>query len=364
MVRDTLRKVLEGDGTTHIQKKRHMAKFLLVVGLVLLALAVIASICLGPTGIYDPISAIAALFSGATRGGSDPTNIEQAVFELRFPRTMAALAVGLGLSVAGAAYQAIIRNPLVDPYIMGVSSGAGTAAIAVIAFQFTFFGLVPADSVYLTAITAICGGLLAFACTMFVAELAGGSTNADVLSGVIIGLIFSAIQTVMIIFAGNQLNNALLWLFGSFSAIGYKQALPVFFVSLILSILVLKWVKELNLVLLGEDQARQMGLNAHRFGMLMLVLVSVLASVCVAFVGIIGFVGLVVPHLCRMLFGGDHRLLIPASMVFGGILMIAADIAARMAVSGYELPVGAITTLIGVPVFAYLLFKRGKMYNG
>ena len=107
-----------------------------------------------------------------------------------------------------------------------------------------------------------------------------------------------------------------------------------------------------------------MGLNVRRFNALILIFASVLTAFCVAFCGIIGFVGLVVPHLCRMLFGGDHRLVLPASIAFGGVLMMLADLVARMVIPGSELPVGAITTIIGVPVFAYLLIKRGKIYNG
>ena len=131
-----------------------------------------------------------------------------------------------------------------------------------------------------------------------------------------------------------------------------------------MSLVPLVWAKEFNLVLLGEDQARQMGLDVRRFNRWMLILASVLASVCVAFVGIIGFVGLVVPHLCRMLLGGDHRLVMPASMVVGAALMIAADLFSKMIMAPMELPVGAITTVIGAPVFAYLLIKKGRMYDG
>ena len=114
---------------------------------------------------------------------------------------------------------------------------------------------------------------------------------------------------------------------------------------------------------MGEDQAQQMGLNAKRFDAVMLIVASVLTSFCVAFCGIIGFVGLVIPHLSRMILGGDHRLMLPATMAFGGFLMVAADLLARVLLSGYELPVGAITTMIGVPVFAYLLIKRGRSYD-
>lgn len=356
-------RLVRGSGTSHIGIKKHSSLFLFVLAVIMVLIVITVSISVGPTGCYNPITALSSLFSAAF-GSDGMTDIERVIFDQRFPRTVAALAVGIGLSIAGCVYQAVIRNPLVDPYIMGVSSGAGTTAIASIAFGFTLFGLVSADSVYLTAVMAIIGGLLAFACTMVLGELSGGSNNAYVLSGVVVGLIFSAIQTILIIFAGDHLSDVLLWLFGSFSEITYTQAIPVFVMAIALSLICLRWSKEFNLILLGEDQASQMGLNAHRFSAMMLILASVLTSVCVAFVGIIGFVGLVVPHLCRMLFGGDHRLVMPASIAFGGALMVAADIVSRMLMTGYELPVGAITTLIGVPVFAYLLFKKGKMYNG
>ncbi|MFA6642213.1 MAG: iron ABC transporter permease [Methanomethylophilus sp.] len=359
-----MRRAIDGLSRTHLGRKKHRARFIIAIGALLLLAAIIVSLCLGPARILSPPDALGALFSAVAKGGSGLTDTEMTVYNSRLPRTLVAAAVGLGLSVAGAVYQALIRNPLVDPYIMGVSSGAGTAAVAVIAFDFTFFGLLAPHSIYLTAVSAIAGGLLAFACTMLLAQKAGGTANAYVLSGVVVGLAFSAVQTVMIIFAGDQLANALLWLFGSFSSVTWTEVLPVLLPVLTLSLLLTRWAKEFNLVLLGEDQARQMGLNARRFTALMLVLASVLASFCVAFCGIIGFVGLVIPHLCRMLFGGDHRLVLPASMLFGAVLLIAADLTARMALPGTELPVGAITTIIGVPVFAYLLIKRGKIYNG
>ncbi|MCQ2070935.1 MAG: iron ABC transporter permease [archaeon] len=363
-VRSKLRRFIDGDGTTHVQIRRHRSRFLALWGTVIIVVMVLASLCLGPTKVLNPIEAVSALFNAIASGGQNLGPNEFTIYHDRLPRTIAGIAVGMGLAIAGSIYQAVIRNPLVDPYIMGVSAGAGTAAISVIAFDFTLFGLLSPHSVYLTAITAMIGGLIAFGITTLVAERAGGTTNSYVLAGVVVGLAFSAIQTVMIVFAGNELNNALLWLFGSFASVTFEKAIPVIIVSVILCVLSMKWAKELNLMLLGEDQARQMGLDAHRFSVYMLILASVLTSVCVAFVGIIGFVGLVIPHLCRMLFGGDHRLVMPASMAFGAALMVAADILSRMVLPGEELPVGAITTLIGVPVFAYLLFKRGKIYNG
>lgn len=356
------RKAIDGSAATHTAVKRHRTLFIAVAGTCIAAISVIAALCIGPTRCLNPADAVVSLINGAFFGVN--TDTEMLVFYDRMPRTVAAFAVGMGLSVAGTIYQAIIRNPLCDPYIMGISSGAGFTAVAAIAFGFTFFGLLSAQSIYTTAIMAVVGGLLAAAATMVLAEKAGGTTNSYVLSGVVVGLIFSALQTVLIVFSGDKLSDALLWLFGSFANSTWEKALVTLAVSLVVCIAVMKWAKEFNLVLLGEDQARQMGLNVHRFSVVMLAVASVLTAVCVAFCGIIGFVGLVVPHLCRMLFGGDHRLLMPASMLFGGSLMVIADIAARIMDPGVELPVGAITTLIGVPVFAYLLIKKGRIYNG
>lgn len=355
---------LYGEDQSHNTRNRHRLKFIIVIGAILTFLSFTLCLCIGSTSVENPIEAYSALFSAIAKGGVGLDTLETTIYVSRLPRTIAALAVGIGLSVAGCVYQAIIRNPLVDPYIMGVSSGAGVAAIAVIAFDFTFFGMFSSHSIFLTAITACIGGLIAFGCTMLLAEKSGGSAINYVLSGVVVGLAFSAVQTIMLTMAGNKLSNALSWLYGSFAEVTWSQVGIIVFLSVFLSLVPLIWAKELNLVLLGEDQARQMGLDVRRFNRWMLILASILTSVCVAFCGVIGFVGLVIPHLCRMLLGSDHRMVLPASICFGGVMLMLADLLARTGYYGMELPVGAITTVIGIPVFAYLLIKRGRMYDG
>ncbi len=353
-----------GEEYTHNTKSRHRLWAVMSIGILLTFMLAIASLCIGSDTTLSVGEMFNALVSSIQKGGQDLTYNEMLIYNSRLPRVLAAIGVGIGLSIAGAMYQAIIRNPLVDPYIMGVSAGAGTAAIAVIAFDFTFFGLFALHSIYLTAFAAIIGGLVAFSFTMILAEKAGGTSINYVLAGIIVGLVFSAIQTLLMIFAGNDIASALTWLYGSFSTITWNQVWLVLVPAIAISLIPFIWAKEFNLVLLGEDQAKQMGLNVRWFNRIMLILASILTSFCVAFVGIIGFVGLVIPHMCRMILGGDHRLVLPASIAFGGALMIAADLMSRVLLTGYELPVGAITTIIGVPVFAYLLIKRGKMYEG
>ncbi len=361
---DRIRNYLGSDSLTYNTKSRHRLKIVLILGIIGIVLMFMLCICVGPTSVLSPGDALSSLWSAISKGGENLQGDEVIVYSSRVPRAMAALAVGIGLSIAGSMYQAIIRNPLVDPYIMGVSAGAGTAAVAVIAMNFTFFGLFASHSIYLTAIAAIIGGIVAFIATMIIAEKSGGSSTNYVLAGVVVGLAFSAAQTLMMSMAGNQVANALTWLFGSFSNISWNQVWLVVIPSLFLSFIPLIWAKEFNLVLLGEDQAKQMGLDVRNFNRIMLIMASVLTAICVAFVGIIGFVGLVIPHLCRMILGGDHRLVLPASIVLGAILMMGADFAAKMIIPGIELPVGAITTVIGVPVFAYLLIRKGRMYDG
>ena len=363
-IRQKMSHYVKGEELRHNTRNKHRLLVTLLSGIFITILVFIACLCCGPTVILSPWEMLSSLASAISKGGQGLTYNELMVYESRLPRTLAALAVGIGLSVAGSMYQAIIRNPLVDPYIMGVSAGAGTAAVAVIAFDFTFFGLFASHSIYLTAFSAVVGGVIAFFATMFIAERAGGSSVNYVLAGVVVGLAFSAVQTLLLSFAGSQVSNALSWLFGSFANISWNHVWLIVFPALALSLAPLIWAKEFNLVLLGEEQAQQMGLNVRWFNRIMLVLASVLTSICVAFCGIIGFVGLVIPHLCRMILGGDHRLVMPASIALGGALMMFADFSARMIIPGMELPVGAITTIIGVPVFAYLLVKRGKMYEG
>ncbi|MDO5862202.1 MAG: iron chelate uptake ABC transporter family permease subunit [Thermoplasmata archaeon] len=351
--------------TSKVKKNKRRLALVLIIGLILAAIIFVVSLAVGPSETYGFTETISILISSIqkTFSGESLNYDEIIVFDSRCSRAVAAFAVGIGLSIAGSVYQAIIRNPMVDPYIMGVSAGAGVAAVATIAFDFTFFGLL-SDTTFATPIVAMIGGVVAFGCTMLLAEKAGGSSLNYVLAGVIVGLVFSALQTLMLSMAGDKLNDAMSWLFGSFANISWTEAILVTIPAIAMSLVPLVWAKEFNLVLLGEDQARQMGLDVKRFNRWMLILASVLASVCVAFVGIIGFVGLVVPHLCRMILGGDHRLVMPASIVVGGALMMAADLFSKMVMVPLELPVGAITTVIGAPVFAYLLIKKGRMYDG
>ncbi len=365
----------ERDDESEISRKKRRFAVITVFGTLMSVIAFLISISISSGGIIPVSDAVSALFSAIGKAGVTPeqiaadperwqmTTIELYIYQSRLPRTIAAIAVGAGLSIAGCMYQALIRNPLVDPYITGVSSGAGCLAVAVVATGVSI-PFIPGGSLYLIPVAAIFGGLAAFAITMLVAEGSGGSATNYILAGVITGFAFSSFQTIFLSMAKDNLTNAMWWLFGSFANITWENAWIVFVPALGISIIAMFWAREFNLFMMGEEQAKQLGLNVRRFKRSMMVIASVLTAVCVAFCGIIGFVGLVIPHACRMALGSDHRLIMPASIVLGAMLMLFADLIARTVMSPLELPVGAITAMIGTPIFAYMLMRRGREYDG
>ena len=351
------------NGVSELTIKKRRFRLIVAFGIVMSIVAFLISISISAGGIVPVSDAIAAMFSAIAKGGQNLDTVELYIYQSRLPRAIAAIGVGAGLAIAGCMYQAIIRNPLVDPYITGVSSGAGCFAVAVVALgvSIPFIG---ENTLYIIPVAAIVGGLIAFAITMGVAEGSGGSASNYILAGVIVGFALSSVQTVFLSMAKDNLSNAMWWLYGSFANITWENAWLVMIPALGISLLAMVWAREFNLFMMGEDQAKQLGMNVKRFKRTMMIIASILTAICVAFCGIIGFVGLIIPHACRMALGTDHRLIMPASIVLGACLMLFSDLIARTVLSPLELPVGAITAMIGTPIFAYMLVKRGREYDG
>ena len=181
----------------------------------------------------------------------------------------------------------------------------------------------------------------------------------------IVGIAISSITTLLITSSqNNRLHGALFWLYGSFAYMSWTKALLIIIPVLMISIVLLMFARELNVILLGDEHAKHLGLNVRSFKRTITTLVSVLTAVSVAFCGIIGFLGLIVPHTSRLVVGGDHRLLLPTSIVMGAIALVAADIVARVIIRPNELPIGAVVSLVGAPFFIYLMIRRGKEYGG
>jgi iron complex transport system permease protein len=183
-----------------------------------------------------------------------------------------------------------------------------------------------------------------------------------VLSGVIIGIGLGAGNTLLMTFNAEQVHGVLFWMFGSFAYITWDKAILITIPVAVCLLILLIYARDLNTILLGDEQAQQLGLDTKRFKKIMVVLVSVLTAMCVAFCGGIGFVGLIVPHVARIIVGGDHRLLLPASIMIGANVLMVADIACKTLMSPLELPIGAIISVIGVPFFAFLMLREGKRY--
>lgn len=356
--------VVADDDESEIALKKRRFRILMLAGLFFAFVMFLISISISTGGIIPISDALASLISAIQKGGVDLNETEKFIYYSRLPRAVAAVGVGAGLAIAGCMFQALIRNPLVDPYITGVSSGAGCFAIAIVALGTTMIPFLSDHSTYIIPVAAILGGLLAFTITLLVSEMAGGSATNYILAGVVVGFAFTSVQTIFLSMAKDNLTNVMWWLYGSFANITWENAFLVLVPSIGISILAMIWAREYNLFMMGEDQASQMGLNVRKFKAIMMVVASTLTSICVAFVGVIGFVGLVIPHACRMLLGGDHRLIMPASMILGACLMLFSDLIARTMMAPTEIPVGAITAIIGTPVFAYMLVRRGREYDG
>ena len=279
------------------------------------------------------------------------------VSQIRLPRILLSFFVGASLAVAGAAFQGLLQNPLADPYTIGVSSGAALGATAAML-------LLPVGTVTMFSIPifGFIGALVALFSVYQLGRVGGRLPVVTVLlAGVVISSFFSAMISLSMIFAGEQLRSIFFWLVGGLGLKGWPYValiLPYFGLGLAL---LLYMARDLNLILLGEEEALSLGVEVERTKKTVLVAASLITAGAVSISGMIGFVGLIAPHAMRILVGPDHRLLFPASVLGGGIFLVATDTFARTALAPAEIPVGIVTAFLGAPFFIYLLRRhRGK----
>jgi iron complex transport system permease protein len=279
---------------------------------------------------------------------------ERIFWEIRLPRVILSALVGLLLSVPGVILQGVLRNPLADPYILGVSAGGGVGAAVAIAFglSFTLFGM---SSVPLLAF--LCS-LLAVYVVYKLAEI-GGKTVPEtlVLAGVALSSFCAAILALIVIVTGN-LQAIYFWLLGSLSTASWSNVLTVLPYAVIGVGVAYFFSKELNALLLGEDMAQTLGVDVENSRFILIGAASLMTAAAVSVSGLIGFVGLIVPHWVRLLIGPNHRYLLPLSALSGMVLMVVADALARTVLSPLEIPIGIVMSLVGAPFFLYLLRRR------
>jgi iron complex transport system permease protein len=335
----------------------------LLVGLALLVVVSLAAVAFGTAGV-GPAEA-AAIIVHRLFGVGPVTWVassETIVWELRLPRVAAGIVVGSGLACAGAVFQALLRNPLADPYIIGTAAGASLGAVAALllpaALPIALGGWL---GLGLVQLLAFAGGLTAVVVVFSIARgHAGTPVIALLLAGYAISSLLAAGVALMMFVSGDRLAAVVSWLLGSLGGASWPRlafAAPLIIGSF--SLLVLRW-RTLNALLLGEQQAAHLGVDLEREKRVLTALAALATSAGVAISGTIGFVGLVVPHLLRLAFGPDHRILLPAAMLYGAALLVLADLGARLAGG---IPVGIVTALIGAPFFLWLL-RRSLVPRG
>lgn len=342
-----------------LMRKRFISLSLLVVVLVVSAFVSVLIGTLGPLGPGKPeyISfgdALGAIFHGH---GHWPDYYVDVFWQVRIPRVVLAALVGAALACAGTAMQAVFRNPMADPYIVGVSSGASLGAV--IAGLTGLAGIAFLGWLILPAFAFVTALLTVFA--VYFLGSAGGKVNVNtlLLSGIAVAAFIGAVVSTMIYFSGQDYHRIIFWMLGSLSMVSWTAVIIVFFTVIVGTIVVYVFSRDLNALLLGEEVAHNLGVDPESLKTTMLIVAAVMTSAAVAFTGVIGFVGLIIPHMVRLVVGADHRTLVPAATLSGAIFLIWTDALSRTVIAPSELPVGIITALCGGPFFLYLLRRYG-----
>ncbi|PCI12046.1 MAG: iron ABC transporter [Flavobacteriaceae bacterium] len=304
------------------------------------------------------------IFSSILEGNASKDSWHTIVVNVRIPKALTAIMVGAGLSVSGLLMQTLFRNPLAGPFVLGISSGASLGVALLILGTSLFGGITFAStSSFGMAIAASLGSFLVLSAVLIAANKIR-NTMSILIIGLMFGSLTSAIISVLVYFSSaEQLQQFIFWGFGSLGNLSWNE-LAIFGVLFFIGIAFMLFIiKPLNSMLLGENYAKSMGVNMKRTRNYILITTSILTGVITAFSGPIAFVGLAVPHLTKLIFDtSDHKILIPAVLICGAILMLVADMIAQMPMSEYTLPINAITSLFGAPIVIWLLVRKRKMY--
>ena len=355
----------------NIKNKRNLSNkrgffFWTLMLVAILIVSIIAAIAVGSTYI-EPGEVYKVLLSKLTGGlvFNDVSTImtENIIWEIRFPRVLLGAICGAGLALCGVLMQCVTKNPIAEPYILGISSGASCGAVAVIVMEgVASLGI---NSISTGAfVGSLISGILVFGIGTQMGKTA--STTRLVLSGMAISTIFSALTNLLIYAAenSNQAKSALFWTIGSLGGAKWEVLLFPFIILVIVFIVAFIMSKSLDILLLGDDSAIILGINIKLIKAIILILATMLTSTLVAITGAIGFIGLVVPHVARSMVGSDHKKLITISTLIGAIFLIVADMAARGLFPPIEIPIGIITSLVGGPFFLYLISRKKYSFGG
>lgn len=316
-----------------------------IISFVFLFVALLLSLAIGSVSI-----SLLDLWNALTDHGAELAHT--ILWEIRLPRTVLIALVGAALGGSGAAYQGLFRNPLADPYLIGIAAGAGLGAILAMSVQwpYSFWGLLA------TPLAAFTGALLTVTLVYFLARIGQTTPITNlILAGVAVSSFATSLMSFLLLRSSGEIRRAISWLLGGVSLIGWDVTLALIpYLTLGLTILILNSYS-LNLIQFGDDQAAQMGLDVRRAKIIIIAAASLVTAAAVSFAGIIGFVGLVIPHIVRMWWGVDYRRIIPLSILGGASVLLFSDILARIVIAPQELPVGIVTALAGAPFFLWVL---------
>lgn len=288
--------------------------------------------------------------------------IHDVVWIIRFPRVVLAIAIGMALSISGVVMQAIVKNPLADPYILGISSGASLGATFAIMLG---FGAVLGGN--FVGVMAFIGALLVSFGVLLLANIKGSATSSKlILAGMALSAVCSSFSNFIIYIANDKtgMQSVTYWLLGSLAGAKWETNIVILPVVIIACIFFWSRYRVLNLMLLGDNVSITLGTDLHKPRHIYLIITSIMIGLSVYCAGVIGFVGLIIPHAVRMLFGTDHKKLIPISALVGAIFMICADALSRIVIPNSEMPIGILISMIGAPVFIYLMVKRSYGFGG
>ncbi|MFD0661554.1 FecCD family ABC transporter permease [Thermocatellispora tengchongensis] len=320
-----------------------------------LTVSAVVATGIGPVGV--PAGEVAGILAHHLTGGGDTAaTADLIVWRIRFPRVLLGVVAGAGLALAGAVVQGVVRNPVADPYLLGLSHGASVGAVLVLTTGVAVLGALTLPA------AAFCGAATAMALVLAMARQGGRLLPVRlILVGVAFGHLFAGITSFVLARTDSSAaqQQIIFWLLGGLSGTNWATLPVPAAVVAGATVLLLARARRLNALVLGEEAGAALGLNASRLRWQLLVLTTLLTGTVVAVSGGIGFVGLIVPHLARMLVGADHRRMLPVAVLLGGVFLLWADVAARMLISPAELPIGVLTAFLGVPFFLLVMRARG-----
>ncbi|MFP4196158.1 MAG: FecCD family ABC transporter permease [Methanomassiliicoccales archaeon] len=325
---------------------------LIILGLVgALVITVMVSVCIGTADI--PLEEVVQILMG----GGGHAGHRAIILEVRFPRVLLGAMVGAALALAGAAMQGLFKNPMASPYILGLSSGGAFGASLAIVLGISF-----ATGAFAIPVMAFVFSFITLFIVYNISKV-GGRTPVEtlLLSGIAVGAFFSALVSFMKYIAGDQLSSIVFWMMGGLWTADWDRVMVIIPFLLVGTVIIFILSRDLNAMMMGEDHAVNLGVNTQTVTKLVLLAASLTTAAAVSVSGIIGFVGLIVPHIMRIMVGPDHRILLPSTLIVGAIFMIMMDTLARTVMGSEELPVGILTAIMGAPFFLYLLRRRKRL---